>query len=160
MSVSRKPLLDLVLCWWAFTLCAHLVAQQTKGPEAAPFKIEVKVNKVLVPVVVRDAQRRVVGNLTKEDFQVFDKDKPQIISGFAVEKRSGTESSNPAPANPNAIPQSPTASQRFIVFLFDDMHLGADDLGQVQRLGIKMLATSLAGSEWQLWFQSPGRTVA
>jgi len=58
----------------------------------------------LVPVVVRDAQRR-AGNLRQEDFQVFDKDKLQIKSGFAVEKRgqaeSNMESANQTPAVPN-----------------------------------------------------------
>jgi len=37
-----------------------------------------------VPVVVRDSQERAVGNLTKDDFQVFDKGKRQAISGFTV----------------------------------------------------------------------------
>ena len=150
MSVNRILLLNLLLCWLVFTLCMHAVAQQTKESEAPPFKIEVKVNKVLVPVVVRDAQRRAVGNLRKEDFQLFDKDKLQIISGFAVEKRgqaeSNMESANQTPA-PNTTLQTSTASQRFIAFLFDDLHLSADDLGQVQRLGIKMLSASLTGSE-------------
>ena len=151
MSVNRKPLLDVVLCWLAFAPCAHLVAQQAKESEVVPFKIEVKVNKVLVPVVVRDAQHHAVGNLRKEDFQVFDKDKPKVISGFAVEKRnvaeSNTESGNPAPADPNAARQTSTAPPRFIVFLFDDMHLGADDLGRLQKLRTKILAASLNSSD-------------
>lgn len=129
----------------------HALAQQTKESEAPPFKIEVKVNKVLVPVVVRDAQRRAVDNLRKEDFQLFDKDKLQIISGFTVEKRgqaeSNMESANQTSAPPNITLQTSTASQRFIAFLFDDLHLSADDLRQVQRLGIKMLSASLTGSE-------------
>jgi VWFA-related protein len=151
MSVNRKLLLGLLLCWLVFALCPHALTQQTKESETPSFKIEVKVNKVLVPVVVRDAQRRAVGNLRKEDFQIFDRDKPRIISGFAVEKRglaeSHTEKANQTPAAPDTTLQSTTAPQRFIAFVFDDLHLGADDLGQVQRLGIKMLSASLTGSE-------------
>jgi VWFA-related protein len=151
MSVNRKVFLGLLLCWLVFAQCPHAVAQQTKESESPLFKIEVTVNKVLVPVVVRDVQSRAVGNLRKEDFQILEKDKPQIISGFAVEKRglaeSHTESANQAPAAPNTTLQSTTAPPRFIAFLFDDLHLGAADLGQVQMLGVKMLSASLTGSE-------------
>ncbi|MGC1451750.1 MAG: hypothetical protein WA830_17095, partial [Candidatus Sulfotelmatobacter sp.] len=44
---------------------------------------------MLVRAVVRDSQGRAVGNLHQEDFQVFDKGKPQVISQFEVE-RPGT----------------------------------------------------------------------
>jgi VWFA-related protein len=151
MGVSRKPPLDFVLCWLVLILCTPAVALQTKESEAAPVKIEVKVNRVLVPVVVRDAQRRVVGNLKKEEFHVFDKDKPQIISGFSVEKcrlaEAETESDTLSPDRGNSTPQSSSAPQRFIVFLFDDLHLDPDNLGQVQKLGMKMLAAPLSSSD-------------
>ncbi len=127
MSVSAKPLLGLVLCGLAFIPSTHVVAQQTKDSDPPPFKTEVKVNKVLVPVVVRDAERRAVGDLKKEDFQVFDQDKPRTISGFSVEKRglapANTENGNSPTAAPNASPQSSSGARRFIVFLFDDLHL-------------------------------------
>lgn len=42
-----------------------------------------------MPVVARDAQSRAVGNLTKENFQVFDNGKAQAINGFMLVKREG-----------------------------------------------------------------------
>jgi hypothetical protein len=150
MNVKAQLRPALVLFWLVCLPLRHLAAQQTEEPQAPPFKIEVKVNKVLVPVVVRDAQGRTVGNLRKEDFQVFDKNEPQTISAFVVQTRgttkSGTENANSSPTLPNASKPSSTAPERFTAFLIDDLHLSTSELGQVQRLGIKMLAGSLTDS--------------
>jgi len=82
------------------------------------------VNEVLVPVVVRDAQGHAVGNLTKDDFQVFDNGKPQTISGFTIIKRATEASAANLPApSPDAadslvVSQPISPAQRFVVFLF------------------------------------------
>jgi len=131
-----------------------LGAQQKEAlaPEATP-KIEVNVNAVLVPVVVRDAQGRVVDDLKKEDFQVFDKNKRQEISGFTIEKFAGTESgtkaAEPPPTTPSPAATLPSQStpQRFLVFLFDDLHLSAGDLLRAQKVAKKMLGESLGDSD-------------
>jgi hypothetical protein len=94
--------------------------------------------------------------LEKEDFQVFDKDKLQIISGFIVEKRARVESERKARgsaqgaaslAAPNVSPHPSPVPERFLVFLFDDIHLGPGDLMQVQKAATMMLAESLAHSD-------------
>src|ERR1700733_5120325 len=52
----------------------------------APATFSTKGNLVMVPVVVRDGKGKAIGTLQKEDFQLFDKGKPQVISKFSVEK--------------------------------------------------------------------------
>ena len=51
--------------------------------QTSPVTIKSTVNVVLVPVLVLDSQGHAVGNLTKDDFQVSDRDKPQSITGFS-----------------------------------------------------------------------------
>jgi VWFA-related protein len=128
-------------------LRSHLLAQQPREAhtqDRRPYTFKSNVNAVLVPTVVRNKQGRAVGDLKKENFQVFDNGKAQAISGFSIQKREGVESDArpaPAPVFPNATPPPPIVPGRFIVFLFDDMHLSVEDLGQAQKAAANMLAS-------------------
>jgi Ca-activated chloride channel homolog len=64
-------------CAFAVATSAALVAQQPQGPT---FKAGTQV--VSLFVTVADAQKRLVPDLTKEDFEVFDNEKPQPITYF------------------------------------------------------------------------------
>jgi VWFA-related protein len=100
-----------------------------------------KVNLVMVPVVVRNAHGQAVGNLKKDDFQLFDKGKRQQISKFTVEKAGGQAAmaaKPPASVNPESgeaetQTEKPVAvPENFVAYLFDDVHLKFGDLAQVR----------------------------
>jgi VWFA-related protein len=106
---------------------------EVSSRDTAP-TFKVRVNLVLVRVVVRDQQGKVVPNLHKEDFQLSDNRKPQIISTFSVETPESRVVATTTGADPN-VPVDPEAAkavaaalpQRFVSVVFDDQHLTMQD---------------------------------
>ena len=123
-------------------------------PYSAP-PIKVNLNRVLVPVVVRDEQGRTVADLKKEDFQVFDEGKLRSISAFNLEKRdsigsqpaTGVESDGQPQVTVNTATQSSILPERTTVLLFDDLHLTYEDTTYVQKASSKALDGILSGSD-------------
>jgi len=93
------------------------------------FKLQVERNLVLVRVVVRDTKGTPIENLRKEDFQLFDRGKPQTISHFSLEKPALKAAAKPAENQPEAAgkaaeesPRPPSTPNRFLGLYFDDVH--------------------------------------
>src|ERR1035438_10218925 len=101
-------------------------AASQNAPEMAtrdePTAFQAKVNLVMVPVVVRNAQGHAIGNLPKESFQLFDKGKSQEISRFTVEKigAPGGRESKSSADQPAATPEEKgtpvVAPERFVAY--------------------------------------------
>jgi VWFA-related protein len=120
----------------------------------APATFSAKVNLVMVPVVVRDAQGKAVGTLQKEDFQLFDRGKPQAISRFSVEKAGepaipAEVATDETPIDKSLAPVAAAANgaapiaQRFTLYLFDDVHAGTGDLIQARDAADRHLSEAL-----------------
>ena len=145
------PVGVFVLCL-LFVVSVDVRAQQTTTP-TAPAVIKAKVNEVLVPVVVRDAKGHAVGNLSKEDFQVFDNGKPQKITGFTINAKADENpatNTSAAAANGSNSPvlSGPiSASRRYVVFLFDDLNLTFGDLPNARQAAIKAVDSSLSPAD-------------
>jgi len=98
-----------------------------------PTTFKVRVNLVLVRTVVRDAQGKVVPNLKKEDFQLYDNRKLQTISSFSIEtpeKRTASALASTTPDSSSADVAAGKAvvlPQRFVSMVFDDVHLSMQD---------------------------------
>ena len=177
MSIStRKARYPAVSAVVPCLLCCLVVSlsearAQTTGDQSSaemsshdtPAAFKSRVNLVLVPVVVRDAQGRAVGSLKQEDFQLFDKGKPQVISKFSVEKSETpaiTEQAKAAAKQPGetVAPVAPVAPERFVAYLFDDIHLVFADLVRVRDAAGRNLA-SLEPTDRAAIFSTSGQTT-
>src|ERR1700685_85755 len=160
MNAGRT--LSLLFCIWILASCAGLAAQQSPGtpPHDDNFVLKSDVNVVVVPVVVRDAHGKEVGTLKKENFQVFDNGKPQVISGFSVhrgEQVAANAKDVVSPSTSAVVNLQPAAPERLILFVFDDMHLSFADLAQTQKAASLMLAGTLTDTDMAAIVSTSGR---
>lgn len=164
----------LLLC--SLSVCGALPQDAPEiTSQQAPATFSSKVNLVSVPVVVRDSKGHAIGNLREEDFRLFDKGKQQVITKFSV-VQGGSVQSTPAVA-PAAIAAggkaaentttatSPEASSkpalpdRYVAYVFDDLHLRFEDLAHVRAAAAQHFAESLAPTSRAAIYTTSGRVT-
>jgi VWFA-related protein len=120
----------------------------------SPATFKVRVNLVLVRVVVRDNNGKVVANLKKEDFQLADNRKPQVISSFSVVTPAPHATPlRTGPAETTAEPtleKAPELPQRFVALYFDDLHLSTQDVMLSRQAATKLFNTMRAGDRFAI----------
>jgi VWFA-related protein len=113
-----------------------------EGDDQAAATIKVNVKLVLVRVVARNNRGHAVGNLRKEDFQLFDNGKAQVISQFSVVQHETQEATTEAKSTDTpAINDVAASPQRYLAYLFDDVHLNFGDLAQARDAFERQLAS-------------------
>jgi VWFA-related protein len=138
-------------------------AEMATHEEPALFKA--RVNLVMVPVVVRDKKGNAVGNLKQEDFQLFDKGKPQYIARFSMERAAGRLVR--AGGGAQSAGQDKTAEDkpgadlpdRFIAYLFDDIHMKFGDLAHSRDAAGRHIDTALRTTDRAAIYTTSGQTI-
>jgi VWFA-related protein len=159
--VCCGAVLRVVLPFVAFCCSAasaqHMAPGRPTPPASQPQDMPTfrsKADFVLVPVIVRDAHGRPVGNLTKDDFQLFDKGKRQTIASFSAVQRANTNAErwrvNPAPeekisstppveSDPAGISAASIRSERYVIYLFDDLNTEFANMAAVRKAASRHL---------------------
>src|ERR1022692_2011790 len=137
----------------------------------APAKFTSRVNLVPVTVVVRDRNGKAVGNLTKEDFRLLDNGKPQVISRFSIEKpgapvvlekEAGDLELQPDSKPPEAgaaVAAPPVLADHFVAYLFDDVHVQAEDIMRARDAAARVIATSMQPADRAAIYTTSGQIV-
>ena len=125
------------------------------------------VNLVPVRVVVHDGSGKVVTDLTKEDFRLFQDRRPQTISNFSVETPAsaaqavvrGVAGNTPAeqPDTNTGATGNLAMPSRFVALLFDDVHFKLEDLMQSRLAALRFLDSSVQPSERVAIFTTSGQ---
>jgi len=164
--------------WFALALSWAAHGQTPQNPAAsgnaselstsdAPATFRSRVNLVMVPVVVRGRDGHAIGTLKKEDFQLFDKGKPQTVTRFAVEKAGDRVAASaiavPATPEDGSAPKSPADTSaipaRFIAYLFDDVHLDFGDIIQARQAAEKHLSKSFQPTDRIAIYTTSGQNM-
>jgi VWFA-related protein len=132
--------------------------------EESSVPLRVMVNLVPVRVIVRDAKGKAVTTLHKDDFQLFQDGKPQLISNFSVVLPSPATAAAAADNSASAAgkPPAPAASgfvppSRFVALLFDDAHLNIQDAMQARIAATKYVDASLGPTDRAAVFTISGQ---
>lgn len=126
---------------------------------------KLRVNLIQVRVVVRDAKGNLVDGLKREDFQLFDQGKPQIVSTFGVEtpktrmeRAEAAAKTQQLDAEPGAAEEKIALPDRFVALVFDDIHLNVQD-AVVVRNSAKGLIESLTPNDRMAIYGTSGQVT-
>jgi len=170
--MSFRRLAPCVLIQVLCPVLSYAQASKQSEPEVvthqAPATFSSRVNLVSVPVVVRDKDGHAVGGLKQDDFQLFDKGKPQVITKFTVQ--TSAPGSKPAvaaadapvastAAEPGEAPGKPALPDRYVAYFFDDIHMKPEDLLNARKAASHHLDTAFDPGMRAGVFTTSGRTT-
>jgi VWFA-related protein len=152
-------------------LCTAICLAQTLPEISTQDKtvtFQSRVTLIEVPVVVRDNSGKVVGTLRREDFQLFDKGRAQVISRFSIEKSGGQRMAVLSAPEAELTPEEKAAPiaastviapDHFVVFAFDDINTEFGNLSVSRTAAQKFIASGLRPADRTAVITTSGQTT-
>lgn len=138
-----------------------LVISGQQEPQQSDLVIHQSVRRVIVDVVVSDANGKPVSGLTSDDFSVFEDGKPQHIRSFDSHDFDSLTDSLPKP--PSSLPSNtfvnlPTGPERgpLYVLLLDLLNMEVEDQPQAREQLLKFVRSKPLGTRFAVFVVSDG----
>lgn len=145
-----------------------LYAQQDSAPTLTPQKpesgglvIHENVRRVVVDVVVTDANEKPVRGLTRDDFSIAEDGTPQPVLSFDVhdfEAAQDVPSAELPPLPPNTFTNVPREPERgpLYVILYDMVNMTMDDQGMARKQLLRFVSAKPPGVRFAIFVLSDG----
>jgi VWFA-related protein len=120
----------------AVTICQTLAFQNPNQASEQEQTLKLKAELVEIRAVVTDKSGKIIDNLSKDDFELFENNSPQQIIFFSRERigEKVAAANTDKSANPiAALSQPPPKPTRTIVFFIDTLHLSLSSVQLVKQ---------------------------
>jgi VWFA-related protein len=136
------------------------LAQTQQKPESGGLVIHEDVRRVIVDVVVTDANGKPVPGLTRDEFSIAEDGKPQRVLSFDVHDFD-PQDALPAelpPLPPNTFMNIPRKQERgpLYVILYDMLNMTMDDQGTARKQLLRFISAKPTGVRFAIFVLSDG----
>jgi VWFA-related protein len=132
--------------------------QTAQPPDSSVLVIRKSVHRVILDVVVTDANEKPVRGLTRDDFSVAEDGKPQRVLSFDVHDFEAPQEAAPnmPPLPPNTFMNVPASPERgpLYVILYDMVNMRIDDQATARKGLLKFIADKPPGTRFAIFVLS------
>lgn len=161
MDLDRRFTIAFLI---VFALARALAAQSPQTADLQTPTFKVQVDYVAVDVVVTDQEGRIVRGLTKDDFQLYEDDRPQSIDSFAVVDIPIERLDRPLfaaePIEPDVRTNERPFNGRVYVMILDRYHTSILRTQRVKDAARQFIEQHLGANDVMAIVQTSGRTDA
>lgn len=136
------------------------IQDQDRKDNKQPDQTTVKIAADLVQtdVLVKDKTNKPVTGLRREDFQIFDNGRPQVITNFAYESATSRTLNDIEANQPHALPKAITSKdlKRVIAFVVDTLHMKVENLYRTRQMLTNFINTKMEPGDLVLVLPTAG----